>query len=69
MRSSGCGFLEEQICHLGLDTTAGLGGTGRGVGVGVRDGQRRRQQRGISRGEERRVQSLKGQRDGESVPL
>lgn len=23
MRSSGCGFLEEQMCHLGLDTMAG----------------------------------------------
>lgn len=30
MRSSGCGFLEEQICHLGLDTTAGQDGGEKG---------------------------------------
>lgn len=40
MRSSGCGFLEELICHLGLHTAAG------------QDGVRRETGKGGSRGEE-----------------
>lgn len=62
MRSSGCGFLEEQICHLGLETVAWAEQEGQ-------EERRRRQERGISRGEERGVQIFKGLEGWKSVAL
>lgn len=57
MRSSGCGFLEEQICHLGLDTTAG------------QDRETRETGRGGSRGEEEETTEGKKSRGEESAEL
>jgi len=42
MRSSGCGFLKEQVCHLRLETTGMGHGEGKAAGEGRKEKERSR---------------------------
>lgn len=60
MRSSGCGFLEEQICHLDLDTTAGQDRGRRETGRGGSGGEEEETREGNKSGRGEESAELKG---------